>query len=131
MYRYSTSGGADAGASPGGSPFQGGFQYGRGQQQDVENIFEQFFGMRFQQIVDVPVTIGVSFRESITGVEREISFRDPFDGSAQKLSVRLPSLLDDGQQFTMGYQSKSRYEEETEYIYIYIPRMVSTTLQLC
>ena len=114
IYRYSTTGSADGGGPGGGgagNPFQGGggfqYRYGAGQQEDMENILEQFFGMRFQQVVDVPVTIGVTFRESISGVEREISFRDPFDGSAQKLSVRLPGLLDDGQQFTMGYESKS------------------------
>lgn len=109
--QYDTFGSADAGQGFGGgnggqgfggfdfSGFQGGFG-GQHADFDINDIFSQFFGggiRRTPRGQNITVDVSISFKESIFGVSKTISFFKKKDSQKQELTIDIPSGIEDKQ----------------------------------
>lgn len=115
--QYDTFGAAGAGAgfNPGQNPFGGGFggfdfsQFtganGQSFEFDLGDIMSEFFGggRRSRRGMNITYDVQVSFKDSIFGIEKEITI------NKEKLSVKIPPGIESGQ----GLRLQGRGEEGT------------------
>lgn len=107
--QYDTFGSADAGQGGFGggqgfggfdfSGFQGGFN-GQNVDFDIGDIFSQFFGggmRRTPRGQNITVDVSISFKESIFGTTKTISFFKKKDSQKQELTIDIPSGIEDKQ----------------------------------
>lgn len=79
--------------------FQGGFN-GQNVDFDIGDIFSQFFGggmKRTPRGQNITVDVSISFKESIFGTNKTISFFKKKDSQKQEISIDIPSGIEDRQ----------------------------------
>jgi len=108
--QYDTFGSADAGQGFGGAGGQGfggfdfnGFQGGFGGQHidfDIGDIFSQFFGggmRRTPRGQNINVDVTISFKESVFGTTKTISFFKKHDSQKHEVTIDIPAGIEDRQ----------------------------------
>ncbi len=108
--QYDTYGSADAGQGFGGgggqgfggfdfSGFQGGFN-GQNADFDLGDIFNQFFGGGRQRVPkgqNITVDVTISFKDSVFGVSKTISYYKKKDSHKHEVTIDIPAGIEDRQ----------------------------------